>query len=97
VSAQHTPGPWQQYGTEIISIDSKGKVTKIADLCEPPVPYSASVMDANGALLAAVTELLAALQVLTLDPRNVEYLTRFDPMGLKQARAALAKANGGAA
>jgi len=39
-------------------------------------------------------QLLAAVQVFTLDPRHVEWLTTHDPMALRQAQHAIAVAEG---
>jgi hypothetical protein len=95
----HTPGPWQQYNTEVIAINARGIATKIAALHEPPVPYSASVMDANGALLAAAPELLVALRdtLATLEALSAKHrdgMSNLVGTTVYNARAAIAKAEG---
>ena len=89
--SKHTPGPWQwtQHFDPTISIykDGFGQIARLYD-------SSAGTGKANARLIAAAPDLLDALQRL-LNAENDEYLT---PIGVRNlARAAIAKATGGAA
>ncbi len=88
--AKHTPGPWQwtQHFDPTISIyrDGFGQIARLYD-------SSAGTGKANARLIAAAPDLLAALiEIVSAD--DAHELTQ---KHIESARAAIAKATGGAA
>lgn len=100
MSALHTPGPWKANQPHVITGHSGVVIAKTIDSKEG---YDTKV--ANARLIAAAPELLAALAAIT-DATNNKYQFHGDkPMSvagpawkdcIHAARAALAKAKGGA-
>ena len=88
--AKHTPGPWQwtQHFDPTISIykDGFGQIARLYD-------SSAGTGKANARLIAAAPDLLDALQSI-IEDIDSEFGTDCD---YNKARAAIAKATGGAA
>jgi hypothetical protein len=99
-SASATPGPWR-YVWPCVIANVSGDSVEVA-LCRSAAVGSVEVADANGRLIAAAPELLQALRAISDD-----YEDRFDlddpstnpgiKLTIKQARAAITKAEGGAA
>lgn len=88
----HTPGPWYTMGAGIyIGSPETDDIAHIATAHCYGVPGDPV---ANARLIAAAPELLAALKVMTLTPGILAHLEAHDPMALKQARAAIARATG---
>ncbi len=88
--SKHTPGPWQwtQHFDPTISIykDGFGQIARLYD-------SSAGTGKANARLIAAAPDLLAALiEIVSAD--DAHELTQ---KHIESARAAIAKATGGAA
>jgi len=83
---KHTPGPWESGNgtTSIYGSDGKEVARRI---WHGPQDDERSL--ANARLIAAAPELLAALQYLC-------EVSHTDPRGFDAARAAIAKATGGA-
>ena len=88
--SKHTPGPWQwtQHFDPTISIykDGFGQIARLYD-------SSAGTGKANARLIAAAPDLLDALQSI-IEDIDSEFGTDCD---YNKARAAIAKATGGAA
>ncbi len=91
---KHTPGPWQwtQHFDPTISIykDGFGQIARLYD-------SSAGTGKANAILIAAAPDLLAALKSIVEVIGNTEYGEIDRKLAVKDARAAIAKATGGAA
>lgn len=85
MSTAHTPGPWtvrkSLAGTQVLHITSAVRET-----------IAAVNSDADARLIAAAPELLAILQDFASSP----YIEMHHPKRLGIARAAIAKATGGA-
>ena len=112
MNAQHTPGPWATDGDAYSgNLDIIALTGRIAMLdCEHRDIFndepesddsdeqrcSLEVLEANGRLIAAAPELLAALQ-RALDAIEYYHAREGSPDTLADARAAIAKATGGAA
>ncbi len=106
--AQHTPGPlpahWSikgQYmtsedGCQRFIHDESGKVDRlrVATVLENHGYEDHARLWHLSPLQAAAPELLDALEVLTRTPAILAHLEAIDPMALRQARAAIAKAKG---
>lgn len=92
--AKHTPGPWQwtQHFDPTISIykDGFGQIARLYD-------SSAGTGKANARLIAAAPDLLDALKTIVEVIGNTEYGEIDRKLAVKDARAAIAKATGGAA
>ena len=93
MTTQHTPGPWKARSSDMnparvwITQDAPPniKATPLIAQCAEGNPQA----EANARLIAAAPDLMAAL----------EHLMRYDfgdSAGAKEARAAIAKAKGGA-
>ena len=96
---KHTPGPWNASwnGTWIVKSVAGWLIAKIA----PPTHYTPEQVEGHAHLIAAAPELLGALRGLLalLDHGLLAYnTTPGDPQtaAVQLARAALAKATGGA-
>jgi hypothetical protein len=90
----HTPGPWQTYVAG--SGTWRHEIRAPAGTAYRTVALLRSLGHErhDAKLIAAGPELLAALQVMVLTPGILRHLEATDPMALKQARAAIAKAKG---
>lgn len=90
----HTPGPWRIGGTEkrVIFADNGDVVARIA--CYGEQSETPEAEKANARLIAAAPELLGALRscVMVME-RDLSGLQLIQPE-LKEARAAIAKAEG---
>ncbi|MCA3254804.1 hypothetical protein [Bradyrhizobium sp.] len=105
MSAQHTPGPWEFLDIGEIVAGEDGEVT-IAIMNDGTDAAHCSVVEANGNLIAAAPEVLAALHLaldaLDADPGNApvdDTQVRLVQAWLRAkfgdaARAAIAKAEG---
>ncbi len=98
MSGAHTPGPWQFDGSVSVE-DAAGNLVALVY----SAPMASGTISGNGNLIAAAPELLAALQVFVDFPADVfdegpdaafTMTVRLDDM--RKARAAIAKATGGA-
>ena len=109
--AAHTPGPWRATSRNIenvanwasripfaIEIEVGHSVAPIADVCDQPAA------EANARLIAAGPDLLAACKsMIEWDDREKDHAVDFSARmalcdaAFKAARAAIAKAEGGAA
>ena len=105
MNTQHTPGPWRDdfegepdWGSQTIIQVGAGS-TLIADVCVTDDCISDDEHAANARLIAAAPELLEALQCLLAMPDyDGAISTSTVRRGAKHAaRAAIAKATGGAA
>lgn len=93
--SSHTPGPWAIQSTHPgngrIAIGVPGIVDSLCELrsirCHDNI--------ANARLIAAAPDLLAALKAIDADYAEREYMEDYPPRAI--ARAAIAKAEGGAA
>lgn len=101
-TAQHTPGPWK-YGRQSVSpdwvivTDAAGSIVANVNTETGPDAASRPAMrvmpaDANARLIASAPELLAALEYVL----NCAEADGWSEFMLGQARAAIAKAKGGA-
>jgi len=89
MKATHTPGPWHTQGCTIYA--GKNRVAQTWDTCDDlPTP----TMEADADLIAAAPELLAALKSLVED---FERIIGRPIEAEHEAKAAIAKATGGAA
>ena len=94
--SKHTPGPW--------AIESGGDIIQDAEPCFPLVAhcfdtpgFADGEAEANARLMAAAPDLLAALRQLTrfcVRPGDDRHDYGYDE-GMRQARAAIAKAEAG--
>ncbi len=94
-STTHTPGPWVAIGkvikeglgrrnsVTVTRIDSRGKFVKGCD-------------EANARLMAAAPDLVLALQAMLCQFQDHEQYGEDDAAAINIARAAIAKATGGA-
>lgn len=89
MNAKHTPAPWRI--TE--SGDVRAEHILVAAVY-PMEKHNPVENKANAALIAAAPDLLAALQVITLDPRLSVFVNTLDRQAFAQARAAVSKALG---
>ena len=97
MTQQHTPGPWTLRRLKpdphgIIMIGGWEIWTRLYDVVGGTLGVAPIRNEADARLIAAAPDLLAALQVLVLTPHILYYLETRDPMALKQAQAAIAKA-----
>ena len=104
MSAEHTPGPWSfdHDWHRLPSIMANGLLIATCPKLGSPNRNSRTVeQEANACLIAASPDLLEALEAMTaLAVREYSYLAHEgtpESAVLKQARAAIAKAKGGAA
>lgn len=93
--SKHTPGPWQwtQHFDPTISIykDGFGQIARLYD-------SSAGTGKANARLIAAAPDLLEALRICATQSTGPDWTPEQALAFIKQhARAAIAKATGGAA
>lgn len=91
MEAKPTPGPWEYDG---VAVRRKGSIVghQIAQPQDPDDPmHQTETERANGHLIAAAPDLLAALSVISLDPKISAWLKANDPNALKQARDAIGK------
>ena len=108
MSAQHTPGPWEQsikgYDTEFLEGEWEIAICAVdkGDGDLPPMIAAVTNLslvdeeaEANAKLISAAPELLYALQEL-MTCKHGEFCDHY-PAAYKKARAAIAKATGGAA
>lgn len=96
MSAQHTPGPWQNqempsgaesaHGSRVVSFITYGP-DNVADVCDSR-GLSEQEARANARLIAAAPELLEALMLCRFDSLNMSLAD------LEFCRAAIAKATG---
>jgi len=90
----HTPGPWRwstyHGGVTTATVSRDGCVSAIADI---PAHHGGVSREANARLIAAAPDLLNALHLLAAHthPRTLD-----DHAAINIARAAIAKAEGGA-
>ena len=94
MTQKHTPIPWDIAARMTYTIaDAQGRVITSMRTGRDVSPEEA-ISNARFILQAvnAHEDLLAALQVLVLTPHILDHLEANDPMALKQARAAIAKA-----
>ena len=102
--AAHTPGPWRATSRNIenvanwasripfaIELEVGHSVAPIADVCDQPAA------EANARLIAAAPELLAALKDVLRIAQAASVGVPGNSPRLDRARAAIAKAEGGAA
>ena len=87
---EHTPGPWIRYGLQVEATPS-GHRYDIAYIASWSPYLTPELTNANGNLIAAAPDLLAACQE-ALQQLNAEGLDRM-PAAI-HARAAIAKAKG---
>ena len=97
--AQHTPGPWHWVGTRLKPVD-EGQSPVIGTILDDSgamvyreashVKHAVDECEANRRLIAAAPDLLEALELLMADGR-------IGGLDGARARAAIAKATGGAA
>lgn len=88
------PGPWRMDDRGIINADPReGTVSEAAGAVAFVYSPNNPVGKANGALIAAAPDLLAACELLL----TVSGLDREAPHAVEVTRAAIAKAKGGAA
>jgi len=92
MQTKHTPGPWHigvrtfHAGRDVYG--PKGEPVAVADDAITATPEA----EANARLIAAATDLLAALQAIMGDPDAVDHILHLDAVA---ADAAIAKATGG--
>jgi hypothetical protein len=99
-TAQHTPAPWTyayapyvtQDGVELPAFEIHGEGEKV---CETVEDQPIEAQEANARLIAAAPEVLEALIILLGDSNKPEHRYHCDRINI--ARAAVAKAKGGAA
>jgi hypothetical protein len=103
MSAKHTPGPWRLGDVA----DDSGRIVKLCPVDQENqsiltvvdhegVKFAAVYIDADARLIAAAPELLLALEML-LDWHISETPEDEEFSAVRGARAAIAKAKGGAA
>jgi hypothetical protein len=102
MAAQHTPGPWTHTGREFNDVyDSEGQLIAVALHLRVGKPErSVAQATSNARLIAAAPDLLAELQnIANANPRewDEEVRDQFQQWAQNRARAAIAKATGGAA
>ena len=86
---KHSPGPWAAL------ISDRGVLIDSAPAMIAKVPFSGEQAEADGRLIAAAPDLLAALEVVVADwTAQFERNGHKAPAWCKQARAAIAKATG---
>lgn len=90
----HTPGPWREHSHRQIGPDA-GIVCEVWSAIGETDAERIAQADANAALIAAAPELHQALKTLIADYRIGMAVVR--PRTMTLIRAALAKAEGGAA
>ena len=92
MSAQHTPGPW------VVDPESPTWVEDGNGCCLAKTGYGDDEGDrANARLIAAAPDMLAALRALhdnIAEYAKINNLGGFDNHDMRQARAAIAKAEG---
>lgn len=99
-AAKHTPGPWQvgpvfdNYGTLEVIIEH---MTPAGNLVVAVALGGLAGQDANAHLMAAAPDLLEALRDLEAMAERYRPPGNSMPDAQKKARAAIAKAEGGAA
>lgn len=104
-ASKHTPGPWHMDPEEITSgfrivpkIGDRGLAVAIQRDAAPAIPGSGidrATAEANARLIAAAPELLEALEEMVKAGEFEDWDGRCDCIAV--ARAAIAKATGGAA
>ena len=99
MNAQHTPGPWSveidhhNNAPEYIRAYADGEMHDLASvLCD-----ETGNATANARLIAAAPDMLGVLQAIAADIENRARLGLDAPAWYTRARAAIAKATGGAA
>lgn len=99
MTTQHTPGPWtiRPYNFDAVR-DAQGIFSAGCriPICHSIMGNDLGQADANARLIAAAPELLAALQ-RALDAIEYYHAREGSPDTLADARAAIARATGGAA
>lgn len=95
-TVKHTPGPWNVSGSHIVSVKTGVQLAEVFSPCgyDPKNQKEA----ANARLIAAAPDLLAALeQCLVIVDAHRRISGGDGDMAAMNARAALARAKGGAA
>lgn len=100
INEKHTPGPWKLLEVgglgHLCPADGNG-ISILTVVTEGDVDFAAVYEDADARLIAAAPELLEALQNLLNDTQHKEHQDCDDgPCPVREARAAIAKATGGA-
>ena len=98
MAAKHTPGPWTHEGQgDITGIEDGGDIDGLVDVCSVYLRTAPGRHDANARLIAAAPDLLAALtDVIGWVPGGIAFHTNAAFAAVERARAAIAKATGGA-
>ena len=103
--SKHTPGPWliaesvvsRHAITNMRRIRSKNEGLEHGAVCDVYGIQDGSEASANARLIAAAPDLLEALQGMIEVVSNTEYGEIDRKLAVKDARASIAKATGGAA
>ena len=99
MSAQHTPGPWQtmEVGDDIVrlAVADESGLSVLTVVTEGDAQFAAVYSEADARLIAAAPDLLEVLQKIVnhVDAGTAAILNRL----VSEARAAIAKAEGGKA
>jgi hypothetical protein len=98
--SKHAPGPWtiERYGGDSLVVHSDAE-TRVCFMATPGVLGSLSNIKANARLIAAAPEMLEALTLLhnnLAEYQRINHLGGYDNHDMRLARAAIAKATGGA-
>ena len=105
---KHTPGPWELVGVvgdlEVVAKDANGSVVPLCGLyhttrgTRPDNVPTAATAEANGILIASSPDMLAALKAILANDGSAGTYDLLKVSDAREAaRAAIARAEGGAA